>query len=80
MGTQEFTGDAVKDDFGNEPDATNYVAGGVIYRISSRTRLFGGTRITDRQAKVSDDGNNQRWQDDGGETVFSIGFRKDFSS
>jgi len=80
MGTQEFTGDAVKDDFGNEPDATNYVAGGVIYRISSRTRLFGGTRITDRQAKVSDDGNSQRWQDDGGETVFSIGFRKDFSS
>ena len=80
MGTQEFTGEAVKDDFGNEPDATTYIAGGVIYRLSTRTRLFGGTRYTQRQARVADDGNNLRWQDDGGESVLSIGFRKDFSS
>ena len=80
MGKQEFSGDAVKDDFANEPDATTYVAGGIIYRMSHRTRLFGGTRITKRQAQVKDVGNNLRWQDDGGESVISIGFRKDFST
>lgn len=80
MGQQEFTGDAVKDDFGNEPDAATYVAMGVIYRMSNSTRLFGGTRITKRQVRVLDDGSNLYWRDDGGESVFSVGFRKDFSS
>ena len=80
IGKQEFTGDAVKDDFGNEPDATTYTALGVIYRLSTTTRLFGGARITKRQAQVYDDGNNLLWRDDGGESVISIGFRKDFSS
>ncbi len=79
-GRQEFTGEAVKDDFGNEPGATNYIAGGVIYKMSKTTRLFGGTRITERQIRIPDDGTNLRWLDDGGESVFSVGFRKDFKS
>jgi predicted porin len=77
-GQQEASGDLWKDDADAEPDTNTYMALGAIYKFSKLTRVFGGYRVTDRQVLKTNTDGDDVWTDDGGESVISIGLRKDF--
>jgi predicted porin len=73
------TSDA-KDADDKERDDATYMAIGAIYKFSKMTRVFGGYRMTDVQGIDRDQTSTTfgEWEDDYGESVISIGLRKDF--